>query len=532
MAANHMYAEEYVEEEATRTAEPRTPSYDDELEDRTRSARESALELEGLALARSGQRPARQAFVAPAELEGERSPAMRARKSFVDPSELVPTNASRPSFAAIPEASERRLSRPSHHPRVSQVEASERRASHVDRSERRSVRPSQVANSERRSVVPSVRPPPPPAPPTPRASRASYVASSERGADFASSVPSSRPLARPASAPSYSSDEVTSHRIASAEIEEVKPASAAKPADYEALKHLFDDVEHDSPAAAAMSKDDRSVSMRTPVQPMLPPPPRSSVAPAARMSHAAFAPASVAPAARASHLAFRPPMAAMMGQPLAQTEMHPVAQLPSMYTMPLAQNPARPSMPSAPGNKDSFIDSSWIVPTPRHATVQAPLQASPFKLTVSFIAAALTAIAALAVMVGAIVFIRSEDAPAMAAQQAMAVPAAVDAPAAPAPQATTPVVETPAALPNAKVEESKPVVLAPVPTVAPKAKKKAPKIAVAAPVAADASDDEVPAKPAKPAASAAPAKKTAKETANDKAMAQVLADLGEQQLKR
>lgn len=535
--AEELFEDEYQEEERTRAAVSAVPSYDDQFEDRTRSARESQLALEGLA--RSAER-ARAAFVAPAELEGERSPAMRARRqSFVDASELLPTP-HRPSYVAPSERSERRS-------RVERVERS-------DRSERASIAPGPV-----------------PAPPTPRGSRFSFVASSER-ADFASSAPDAeevtnyRPLSAPpsqrASQHPVSSRRASQHparestyapTIESSEIEEIPSAKRAsapapeeqsRPVDYEALKrYLFDDVPAGSPEAAAMSPEDRSVSMQTPIATLAP-----------RATNKAFRPAmhsirpEIAPAARISHHAFRPQMHSQM--PGAVTPVAPSAvpaQLGVMPTIPQPMAPMSvapatrvshhafrpqmmtgPQLPAmnAPVAQDSYVDSSWIVPTPAFPNAAQAGERGSFKVTLSFIAAAMTAVAALAVMIGAILFIRSEDpaptftpaaqlpasAPVEVAKQpepAKTVTPAVVVEAAPAAPAAPAVPSTPAASTKKVVEK-----VAVEKTETPKKKK-------SAPAAQSDEDDDAPPPPPKK-----------KKTASDKSVEALLADLQEQQLNR
>ncbi|MFO0741058.1 MAG: hypothetical protein U0270_34485 [Labilithrix sp.] len=487
--AEELFEDEYQEEERTRAAVSVVPSYDDQFEDRTRSARESQLALEGLA--RSAER-ARAAFVAPAELEGERSPAMRARRqSFVDASELLPTP-HRPSYVAPSERSERRS-------RVERVERNDR----SDRSERASIAPGPV-----------------PAPPTPRGSRFSFVASSER-ADFASSAPDAeevtnyRPLSAPpsqrASQHPASSRRASQHpvrestyapTIESSEIEEIPSAKRAsapapeeqsRPVDYEALKrYLFDDVPAGSPEAAAMSPEDRSVSMQTPIATLAP-----------RATNKAFRPAmhsirpEIAPAARISHHAFRPQM--MTGP-----------QLPAM---------------NAPVAQDSYVDSSWIVPTPAFANAAQAGERGSLKITLSFIAAAMTAVAALSVMIGAILFIRSED-PAPTFTPAAQLPAAAPVEVAKQPEPAKTV--TPAVV----VQPTPATPATPVASAADKSTKKVvekiavektetPKKKKSAPAAQSDEDDDAPPPPPKK-----------KKTASDKSVEALLADLQEQQLNR
>ena len=576
--AEALYEDEYQEEECTRAAISGAPygvpSYDDQFEDRTRSARESHVALEGLA--RSAER-ARAAFVAPAELEGERSPAMRARRqSYIDAAELEGSPAMRARRQSYVDASE--------------LIATPQRPSFVTPSERRS----RVERSE--AAIPT--PGPIPSPPTPRASRHSYVASSER-ADFASSAPHA----------DADADEVTSYRerpqsqrpqsqhavrestyapaIASSEIEEVvatpAPVERNRPVDYEALKHyLFDDVPADSPEAAAMSREDRSVSMQTPVATFAPRAThkafrpamhsiRPEIAPAARISHHAFRPStapaspvpspmpqavspvpspmpammqpqpSVAPAARVSHHAFRPPM--MTGPQLMA--------MPQPMSAP-QQRMSAPQPMSAPVQQDSYIDSSWIVPTPPFPSSTPPArEPGTFKLTLSFVAAAVTAVAALTVMIGAILFVRSEDTPStppapaaqfpaaqfpeahLAAAQDLTAPPA-QPPAAQPPTAQSPATQAPAAQnpaaqlpPATTAAPATPIVAAKKPEKTASADKpetpKKKKPAVVAPSDDDEDEDDAPPPP--------PKKKQAK-TAADKSVEAMLAELGEEQLKR
>ena len=558
--ARDIYEEEYEADERTCAAVGSTPpSYDDQFEDRTRSARESYVALEGIEnrsgerasvrpSARDSQAPegryshvaaseiARRSFVAPAEIEGERSPAMRARRqSFVDQSELLPTPV-RPSHVA---ASER--------PRASHVAASERpRASHV-------------AASERPSAMPG------PLPTPPRSGRRnSYVASSER-ADFASSVPdaeevtsyreppraSKRPSQHPVREESYAPaiesgeiEEVVSKQPERSERRSKRPSQPApeersRPVDYEALKqYLFADVAPSSAEAAAMSAEDRSVSMQTPV---------ATFDPRAKATNKAFRPAmhsmaphsmplstppsrpasrpEIAPAARISHNAFRPQL--VTGPQLSTVPPH--------FRQPMMTGPQFPGAQAPVGN-DSYVDSSWIVPTPQFPANTAPAtESGGFKITFAFIAAALTAIAALTVMVGAIVFIRSEDAPLMTpgpitdavktdtakadkpVEKPVVAPVVVVAPVIAEKKAEKPVV--------AEKKTEKPVVVAEKKTEKPVVAEKlvAKKKPAAVPTTSN-DDDEDDAPP--------PPKKTAKKTASDKTVEAMLADLQEQQLNR
>jgi hypothetical protein len=550
--AEELYEDEYEADERTRAAVSGVPSYDDQFEDRTRSARESYVALEGLE--RSGARRAsgvaaseiaRRSFVAPAEIEGDRSPAMRARRqSFVDPSELIATPA-RPSFASAASARDVRASAPEIPPP--------------------SPRRSQIPRSER----PVSAPGPLPAPPTPRASRHSYVASSERG-EFASSVDADevttyRPISqRPAALSQPVGESTYAPVIESTEIEEVAaaPEERSRPVDYDALKrYLFDDVPPSSPQAAAMSPEDRSVSMQTPV---------AAIGP--RATHKAFRPAmhsihpnraEIAPAARISHNAFRPQMHSQMPAPastpnpttapLAPAPFAPFGSVPAAAR--ISHNAFRPQMPmNAPVQQDSYVDSSWIVPTPPFPSNAQPMrETATFKVTLSFVAAAMTAVAALAVMIGAILFIRSEDAPTAPTTTVAHAPAAAEMlPKAAMPVQTSTPVQTPLAAPvqtataekvaapekiaptekvvvsakvadakpsETKLVETKPAEAKPVETK-PATKKKAPAVAQS-----DDDDEEAPAPAPKPA-------KKASKTAADKSVEQMLAELGEEQLRR
>jgi hypothetical protein len=486
--AEELYEDEYQEEDRTRAAVSSVPSYDDQFEDRTRSARESHLALEGLA--RSAERP------------------RAARRSYVDAEELLETPA-RPSFVA----------------------PSERR-SHVERSER----PRQISS-----------PGPVPAPPTPRGSRYSFVASSERE-DFASSIPDAeevtsfreQPLPRRASQHPVR-ESTYAPAIESSEIEELAPlkrGEQSRPLDYDALKrYLFDDVPAGSPEAAAMSPEDRSVSMQTPVatRPSRRPAMRSSrpeIAPGARISHHAFrpqmhgavAPVSASAAPQLAQLANLPTVASPIMPPPPASETRPSE---IAFRSPMMTGPHMPMM-AAPVQTDSYVDSSWIVPTPPFPSSSSPIRqtvatAAGFKITLSFAAAAVTAVAALVVMIGAILFMRSEDAPTATATAAAKLEAPVEA---------APVVVSTVAAPVVVPTVAAPAVTAPVAKVEKTETPKKKKVVAQQPKVADDEDEDDAPAPAPPPPSKKMEKKAEKKAPSDKNLERMLADLGEEQLKR
>jgi len=229
------------------------------------------------------------------------------------------------------------------------------------------------------------------------------------------------------------------------------------------------------------------------------------------------------------------------------------APMPAMYAPALAMPVREESSPS--------VDGMWIVPTPPHVAVTSRGRASAandgFKITLSFLAAALTAIAALVVMVGAVIFVRTDTkSGAQAADQTEAPEPAVDAipTAVPAPPqqpvaVVTNVAPTQASggMANANTRGDQTAALPPTamaaappavdPTLAktdapksdkPAAKKRkrtAPAAAVK-PVPTD-EDGEEEETPAPKTAAKKPAPKT-----GDKDVEKVLADLQEQQLRR
>jgi hypothetical protein len=339
--------------------------------------------------------------------------------------------------------------------------------------------------------------------------------------------------------------------IESCEIQEIAPAKRpssmppaeerSRPVDYDALKrYLFDDVPANSPEAAAMSREDRSVSMQTPVATLAPRSAMRSIRP------------EIAPGARISHHAFRPqmhsqmpgavaPVSASAAPKLAQLASSPTVPSPVMpmsearkshiaFRPPMMTGPQMPMM--APVQNDSYGNSSWIVPTPPFAS--SPLRDTSatlggFKITLSFLAAAVTAVAALAVMIGAILFMRTEDAPmatttaTAAAKVEMPVEAPVAAPVAVAATPTVAATTAPTVAPVAKADKTEK-------TETPKKKK------VVAQQPKDADDDEAdapapPPPPKKTDKKADKVEKTAK-TSTDKNLERMLADLGEEQLKR
>lgn len=560
-----------------------------------RSARRSILDLEEV-YEDQPTRAARPSVIAPedlaelAHLDGRENAETRsARPAFVDPLELDaglgPTRSPRESYVALSELPQMPSSRlaPSPVARISYVATvdldgeveEDEVTSFVDRS-------SMVSASEMDDRGPDSV--------TTYAVRPSYVARDEQVESLAAS------------------DEHPSY--ATSEIEEIDPAdeqnAESGPIDYAALsRFLFDDVAppRREPAPAAETPDaelyadhgtlliapeneaprsyprqdamsvrhDLGPTAEAPVQPLATRRSRVSIHDAEpgpmRRSMPSVFPQDLAPAQHPPQQPVRRSMPSHPPADFAAPSFAPPQPMSSRRSMPshhayeaamqqfAAPQPmsSRRSMPSVHPHDSSA--SPWVVssaPSTRRGAVGAP--PAPFKITPSVIAAALVALLAVMVMVGGVLFVRSEDRPEPTAsafattEPTFPSASAVLSPSAPpqAPAAPAVIVISSDDIPV----DGEPVVTAtttpvarplpePVVQAAPSAATPVAAPIAAAPPPANAQPVAAPIAIAKPAAAApastaarAPSTKKADTKAGAKSVEDILAELGEEQLRR